>query len=329
VLTLFLLFLFCLFTLLFSSKSCMVEATQALLWGTLAASLVGALASLATFVYICFSSRPHIEAVAPRLVRDDDVKAKLDASSSSSSCPSFSSLSTPLLVSEPNPANEVIEIPESPPKLSYLQVENTPRAANISFKNLAPPSTSKKRGRGLQRGSDSILDRFTEMQGALLSDAHSFYISDWTNEYPTLALESQAMNPNTNVEILLQRARLIYEASTKTFPYVSGIYIGKTSRIRISERFGLHRKKAIGKPAAVMMFALGNFADRDVPDHFASFAIGGEILSLLYESLLTTAIRLSNLPEFKEDVLAGGGRIGSNEVGLVYMVLVVSNEILL
>jgi len=225
--------------------------------------------------------------------------------------------------------NEIIEIPESPPKLSSLQVENTPRAANISFKNLAPPSTSKKRGRGLQRGSDSILDRFTEMQGALLSDAHSFYISDWTNEYPTLALESQAMNPNTNVEILLQRARLIYEASTKTFPYVSGIYIGKTSRIRISERFGLHRKKAIGKPAAVMMFALGNFADRDVPDHFASFAIGGEILSLLYESLLTTAIRLSNLPEFKEDVLAGGGRIGSNEVGLVYMVLVVSNEILL
>ena len=46
----------------------------------------------------------------------------------------------------------------------------------------------------------------------------------------------------------------------------------------------------------------------------------------LYESLQTTAIRLSNLPEFKEDVLASGVRIGSNEVGLVYMVLVVSNK---
>ena len=74
-----------------------------------------------------------------------------------------------------------------------------------------------------------------------------------------------------------------------------------------------------------MLFTLGNFADRVVPDHFASFA-RGEILSLLYESLLTSAIRQSNLPEFKEDVLAGGGRIGSNEVGLVYLVLVVSNE---
>ena len=46
----------------------------------------------------------------------------------------------------------------------------------------------------------------------------------------------------------------------------------------------------------------------------------------LVGQLWTIAIRQSNQPEFKEDVQAGGGRIGSNEVGLVYMVLVVSNE---
>jgi len=104
-------------------------------------------------------------------------------------------MSRPLLVMEhepePAPINENIEIPASPPKLNYLRVENTPRAANISFKSLVPLSTSKKRGRGLQRGSDSILDRFTEMQCDLLSDAHSFYISDWTNEYPNSCTRKQ------------------------------------------------------------------------------------------------------------------------------------------
>ena len=145
----------------------MADNHDLLLWATLAASIVGALASLATFLYIFFNSRPQIEASRTRLLHDDEVSAKLVTETISSSRPSSPFLSSPLLAIETQPepelapTNELIEIPESPPKLSSLHAENTPRAANISFKSLAPPSTSKKRGRGLQRGSDSILDRFT------------------------------------------------------------------------------------------------------------------------------------------------------------------------
>ena len=52
------------------------------------------------------------------------------------------------------------------------------------------------------------------------------------------------------------------------------------------------------------------------------FGVGGEVLCLLYESLLTLAVRESGLLEFKDKALTGGGRIGSNEVGIVYVVLV-------
>ena len=46
------------------------------------------------------------------------------------------------------------------------------------------------------------------------------------------------------------------------------------------------------------------------------------MLCLLYESLLTLAVRESGLLEFKDKALTGGGRIGSNEVGIGYLVLV-------
>ena len=43
----------------------------------------------------------------------------------------------------------------------------------------------------------------------------------------------------------------------------------------------------------------------------------GEVLSLLYESLLLPAARKSRLPEFEDEALAGGRRIGSNDVGII------------
>jgi hypothetical protein len=88
---------------------------------------------------------------------------------------------------------------------------------------------------------------------------------------------------------------------------------------RISERFGLHRKKVKGKSACVVMAVIGTFYEEDITDQLARYQVSSEVLALLYENLVTLRVRESHLPEYNDNAIAGGGRVGSNDVGLVYV----------
>lgn len=46
------------------------------------------------------------------------------------------------------------------------------------------------------------------------------------------------------------------------------------------------------------------------------------MFALLHENLITKAIRASGLPEYREEAISGGGRVGAHDVGLLYMLLV-------
>ena len=81
----------------------------------------------------------------------------------------------------------------------------------------------------------------------------------------------RAAYPKDNVAELLERARAVYEAASSTCEYCSGVYIGKTCKFRMSKRIGTHRQKAAGKPAAVLMVALGSFSVVDIPDALVPF----------------------------------------------------------
>ena len=115
------------------------------------------------------------------------------------------------------------------------------------------------------------MEKLRELKGALLSDALSFYLPEWTGELPFGELMCRAAYPKDNVAELLERARAVYEAASSTCEYCSGVYIGKTCKFRMSKRIGTHRQKAAGKPAAVLMVALGSFSVVDIPDALVPF----------------------------------------------------------
>ena len=161
-----------------------------------------------------------------------------------------------------------------------------------------------------------------------LSDHESFYCPEWPSvDFPkTGELVPRAADPSGNVATLLNRVRAVYELATETFPYCSGVYAGKSSRTRVAERFSLHRAKVKGKAAAVVLVVLSTFSTSDVPAELVAYQVEGEVFALLHENLITKAIRASGLPEYREEAIAGGGRVGAHDVGLLYMLLVVSRE---
>jgi hypothetical protein len=248
--------------------------------------------------------------------------------------PNHASIPEPLLQSPSKPrtsetaiVTSTLPAREDKENEAFFDCSSPPKYAAplATLSTRALSQTKTRRGRGTQRIADSITERFATMSGTL-TDAHGFYTTEWTGEVEGPDLDTRAQNPTFNASVLLGRARAVYDLATATFPHVSGIYAGKSSRLRLSERFGMHRKKTAGKAACIVMVTIGSFAEGDVPASLKCFDVGGEVLALLYESLLTKAVRCAGLPEFIDDAVAGGGRMGSNEIGVVYVLLVVSNE---
>lgn len=138
-------------------------------------------------------------------------------------------------------------------------------------------------------------------------------------------VEPSAAHPDANVRAMATRARLFYTLACKSFIRVSGVYIGKTSRKRLPERFSQHRQKAVGKNAAIVLVALARFADDTIPSAFIPFGMHGEFMALLYEALVTAAVIADGLPMFDKESIAGGGRMAHNDYGIVYAMVIVSN----
>jgi hypothetical protein len=165
------------------------------------------------------------------------------------------------------------------------------------------------------------------MKNIKLSKETSFYVPAWTAEFAdTAKLYPAAIDPLHNVAVLLQRVKLVHACVRESFAYTSGVYIGKTSRQRISDRFTMHLYKVAGKDASIVMVTLATFADADVPPTLANFGVRGESLALLYETLLTTAAAEAGLPPFADDTHPGGGKMSKADFGLVYVLMIVSNE---
>jgi hypothetical protein len=70
-----------------------------------------------------------------------------------------------------------------------------------------------------------------------------FYTLTW--EYDDSELISKATTPQANVQIICDRISKLYHDLTRAFTH-SGVYIGKSSKLRMGERFSLHRTKTRG-----------------------------------------------------------------------------------
>ena len=136
-----------------------------------------------------------------------------------------------------------------------------PSVASLPQHVLVPAAQfGAARGRGTNRQVFDVRARLHDM-GDELRDTDSFYCPEWVErDFPDMGImQSRALDPTPNVAVLVNRVRAVYTLMTEHFPYCSGVYIGKSSRTRVAERFSLHRAKVKGKPACVVLVTLATF----------------------------------------------------------------------
>lgn len=142
-------------------------------------------------------------------------------------------------------------------------------------------STGKRaRGRPVERSVACLRDHVRKMQKEVLfTNSHSLYVSDWTFELEAHKskedledLEPGADDPTDNVAVMLERietARAFVEA---TFAWNSGVYVGKTTKAYLPNRFSRHKEKA-SDGGSVIMLVIGGFLT--APTCPPSFESGG------------------------------------------------------
>jgi hypothetical protein len=199
-------------------------------------------------------------------------------------------------------------------------------ATPVSLKKKTPlAQPSSRRGRPITRLVESLRPKLRQLAvksiGTSLDDKDGFYTLSW--EYDESELVSKATTPEINVQVICNRIQLLYEDLACVFT-VSGVYIGKSSKLRMGERFSLHREKTREKQQCVAMICVATFSNEDVPDMFLPFEENGEDLALKYERLVMK--RLSAVPRYSEDMdEGGGGKVGSGiSDGIVYALIVLS-----
>jgi hypothetical protein len=204
-------------------------------------------------------------------------------------------------------------------KTQFFYASPTPAKKKIISASSAALST--RRGRPCTRLVIGIGYKLRELATKpILHDKDGFYTLDW--DYDDSMLKKKASTPYENVTTICNRICTLYHDLSRTFIH-SGVYIGKTSKQRMGERFSLHRNKTRNQEnKCVVMICVASFSnDEDVIDALIPFEATGEDMALMYERLVMKQI---NVPLYSDEMdSGGGGKVGSGESdGIVYALVV-------
>jgi hypothetical protein len=179
----------------------------------------------------------------------------------------------------------------------------SPTPAKKKIISASSAALSTRRGRPCTRLVIGIGYKLRELATKpTLHDKDGFYTLDW--DYDDSMLVKKAMTPTENVTMICNRIRTLYHDLSHTFIH-SGVYIGKTSKQRMGERFSLHRNKTRNQEnKCVVMICVASFSNEDVIDALIPFEATGEDMALMYERLVMKQI---NVPLYSDEMDSGGG----------------------
>jgi len=202
----------------------------------------------------------------------------------------------------------------------------------LSLNVTSPERATEKKPRSLARTGAKkavrqvhhLKSRVSEMRGKQLSPVYSFLMSEWTFEFDDDQQQVlSSLEPYDNVAIMLQRVKHVYNLFKASFDHVSGIYIGKSTNLRVRHSHHMRSKKKLDESLA--MIGIGLFTDNEVhPVDRTRWGMTCETIGFQYERLLTQAVVDDGLPTYNESQEpGGGGRSGGANVKecVVYMLL--------
>jgi hypothetical protein len=202
----------------------------------------------------------------------------------------------------------------------------TTTRTNIAIVKTEPRSLARTGSKRNVRQVRYLEPRLAELKDCSLTPELSFFIDQVGDvRGPTLSKENL---PEENVAIMLDRVRNVYDLFKATFDRVSGIYIGKSTNLRV--RFNHHMRTKKKMKEALALVGVGLFTDADVNDLDRNrWQMSCEVLGFQYERLLTKAVANANLPTFSEkQEPGGGGRCGGENTMecIVYMLVSFANN---
>lgn len=186
-------------------------------------------------------------------------------------------------------------------------------------------STSKKATRQVQ----NLKVRVAELKGCDLSTSCSFLTHTWCFEFGDTGAVLKSNPPKQNVQVMLNRVKLVHRLFQDNFASVSKVYIGKTTNSR--SRFNGHQRYKKKDGCMLVMIAVEVFVPEDVPDEDNErWGMTAETVALHYERLLTLELMKEGMVYEDSEESGGGGRCaneGNIRETTVYMLLSVSNNV--
>lgn len=183
-----------------------------------------------------------------------------------------------------------------------------------------PRKRKDSRKRGLHEGVEGL------KRVSTLEDKHSFYVET----EPILTRVNDNSSGNQNIVDLLNEIKRIHTYLVGNFDTCSGVYVGKTTKMRFPERFSMHRKKA-GTGECVIMVSIAEL--QFVPQRYIDDFFGdSETLALAYERRLIGMLKDYDIPIYNQNKKermekGGGGKMASvQDVGCVYVLCVVGKN---
>lgn len=203
----------------------------------------------------------------------------------------------------------------SSPVLSHttrvLDENNTP--LQLTTKKNPPRSLAKSGAKRGIRKVQYLKTRIQELRGCAVEPIHSFYVSNWWNEFDELKEEQlhKNNNPRDNVAIMLRRVEAVQDLLHDTFSEISGVYIGKTCQMKV--RFVKHEQQKRKTGHMLVMVAIAVFGEQDIPqEDIERWGFNVDVFGLNYERLLSKAVIDAGMKVYGDsEEAAGGGRANS------------------
>jgi hypothetical protein len=216
--------------------------------------------------------------------------------------------------------------PSSPVKPTVRNTE----LKSAKGKEAQARSVKKKGATKVVRQIHYLQDRIDQLASVphLCTD-HSFFVSDWSGTKLEVGEVSKHKSPRENRDVLLARVSAVLSLFRAKFPYVSGVYLGKS--VSMPVRFNKHKATKKLPNQMLVMICLITFTMDDVAEEdILRWDMTPDALAMQYERLVTDRMLELGWETFHhKQEPGGGGRAGSKsaESVSVYMLIAVSTQV--